>query len=241
MRYKIDRNHKITRFLCLLLGMILLTGSMCIPVYAAEYWPEGPEVVSPNVIVMEASTGTVLYDRDSLEAHYPASITKIMTTLIALENSDLNDIVTFSDAAIDNTEGSGIARDYGEQMTMEQCLYAVMLASANECAYAVAEHVGGTIENFVAMMNEKAKELGCQNTHFANPHGLHDENHYTCCYDMALIAMAAYQNETFRIIVGTARYTIPPTNKHAEQTDLQNHNEMLYPFQTNKYVYDGWT
>ena len=96
----------------------LLTGSMCIPVYAAEYWPEGPEVVSPNVIVMEASTGTVLYDRDSLEAHYPASITKIMTTLIALENSDLNDIVTFSDAAIDNTEGSGIARDYGEQMTM---------------------------------------------------------------------------------------------------------------------------
>lgn len=241
MRYKIDRNHKITRFLCLLLGMILLTGSMCIPVYAAEYWPEGPEVVSPNVIVMEASTGTVLYDCDSLEAHYPASITKIMTTLIALENSDLNDIVTFSDAAIDNTEGSGIARDYGEQMTMEQCLYAVMLASANECAYAVAEHVGGTIENFVAMMNEKAKELGCQNTHFANPHGLHDENHYTCCYDMALIARAAYQNETFRIIVGTARYTIPPTNKHAEQTDLQNHNEMLYPFQTNKYVYDGCT
>lgn len=115
--------------------------------------------VSPNVIVMEASTGTVLYDCDSLEAHYPASITKIMTTLIALENSDLNDIVTFSDAAIDNTEGSGIARDYGEQMTMEQCLYAVMLASANECAYAVAEHVGGTIENFVAMMNEKAKDL----------------------------------------------------------------------------------
>ena len=95
MRYKIDRNHKITSFLCLLLGMILLTGSMCIPVYAAEYWPEGPEVVSPNVIVMEASTGTVLYDCDSLEAHYPASITKIMTTLIALENSDLNDIVTF--------------------------------------------------------------------------------------------------------------------------------------------------
>ena len=210
-------------------------------VKAAEYWPQDPETESPNAIVMEESTGTVLYDKNSTEQHCPASITKIMTTLIALENSDLNDIVTFSDAAIDNTEGSGIARDYGEQMTMEQCLYAVMLASANECAYAVAEHVGGTIENFVAMMNEKAKELGCQNTHFANPHGLHDENHYTCCYDMALIARAAYQNETFRIIVGTARYTIPPTNKHAEQTDLQNHNEMLYPFQTNKYVYDGCT
>ena len=218
----------------------IFTGSM-IPVQASEYWPQAPETASPCVMVMEMNTGAVLYEKNADEVHYPASITKIMTTLIALENSDLNDIVTFSDAAIDNTEGSGIARDYGEQMTMEQCLYAVMLASANECAYAVAEHVGGTIENFVAMMNEKAKELGCQNTHFANPHGLHDENHYTCCYDMALIARAAYQNETFRIIVGTARYTIPPTNKHAEQTDLQNHNEMLYPFQTNKYVYDGCT
>ena len=107
-----------------------------------------------------------------------------------------------------------------------------------ECAYAVAEHVGGTIENFVNMMNTKAAELGCQNTHFNNPHGLHDDNHYTCAYDMALIAKAAWQNETFRIITGTPRYTIPPTNKHVEQTDLQNHNEMLYPFRTNKYVYD---
>ena len=243
MRYKIDRNHKITRFLCLLLGMILLTGSMCIPVYAAEYWPEGPEVVSPNVIVMEASTGTVLYDRDSLEAHYPASITKIMTTLIALENSDLNDIVTFSDAAIDNTEGSGIARDYGEQMTMEQCLYAVMLASANECAYAVAEHVGGTIENFVAMMNNWAQSVGCTDTHFANPSGLHEDNHYSTAADMAKITLAALNNDNF-VRYATAlkcNYTIPPTNKHAEQTDLQNHNEMLYPFQTNKYVYDGCT
>ena len=100
MRYKIDRNHKITRFLCLLLEMILLTGSMCIPVYAAEYWPEGPEVVSPNVIVMEASTGTVLYDCDSLEAHYPASITKIMTVLLAIENCDMDEVVTFSADAV---------------------------------------------------------------------------------------------------------------------------------------------
>ena len=217
MRYKIDRNHKITRFLCLLLGMILLTGSMCIPVYAAEYWPEGPEVVSPNVIVMEASTGTVLYDCDSLEAHYPASFTKIMTSLIALENSDLYDIVTFSDAAIDNTEGSGIARDYGEQMTMEQCLYAVMLAAANECAYAVAEHVGGTIENFVAMMNEKAKELGCQNTHFANPHGLQDENHYTTPYDIYLMLKEALNYPEFTDITQMASYTV--SYKHSDGSD----------------------
>ena len=145
-------------------------------VQAADYWPEGPEVQSPSVILMEMSTGTVLYEKNSDERNYPASITKIMTTLLALENSDLNEVVTFSDDAINNTEGSGIYRDYGEQMTMEQCLYAVMLNSANECAYAVAEHVGGTVEHFVDMMNEKAAELGCTNTHFANPHGLFDEN-----------------------------------------------------------------
>lgn len=241
MRNRFNCGKVFGRVICFLLGILILTQSGAAEVRASEYWPEAPETASPNGIVMEASTGTILYEKASLEQHYPASITKIMTALVALENSDLDEIVTFSDASIDETEGSGIARDYGEQMTMEQCLYAVMLASANECAYAVAEHVGGTVEKFVAMMNEKAAELGCQNTHFTNPHGLHDENHYTCCYDMALIAQAAYQNETFRIIVGTARYTIPPTNKHEEQTDLQNHNEMLYPFQTNRYVYDGCT
>ena len=208
-------------------------------VQAADYWPEGPEVQSPSVILMEMSTGTVLYEKNSDERNYPASITKIMTTLLALENSDLNEVVTFSDDAINNTEGSGIYRDYGEQMTMEQCLYAVMLNSANECAYAVAEHVGGTVENFVDMMNAKAKELGCTNTHFANPHGLQDENHYTTAHDMALIAQAAYQNETFRIIIGTKMYTIPPTNKHAEETVLRNHHDMLctYHNANRKYLY----
>lgn len=210
-------------------------------VSAAEYWPEGPEVESPSVILMEMSTGTVLYEKNCDEQNYPASITKIMTTLLALENSKMDEIVTFSDDAINNTEGSGIYRDYGEQMTMEQCLYAVMLNSANECAYAVAEHVGGTVDNFVKMMNDKAAELGCTNTHFANPHGLFDENHYTSAHDMALIAKAAYENETFRIITGTARYTIPPTNKHDEETNLQNHNEMLYPFKTLNYRYEYCT
>lgn len=226
---------------CLVISAMFMIQGSVLPVLASDYWPEGPEIISPNAIVMELSTGTILYEKNSLEQHYPASITKILTTLVALENSDLSEIVTFSDESIDNTMGSGIARDYGEQMTMEQCLYAVMLESANECAYAVAEHVGGTMENFVKMMNEKAAEIGCQNTHFANPHGLHDENHYTCAYDMALISKAAYENETFRIITGTTRYTIPPTNKHDEPTLLQNHNEILYPRKETKYVRDYCT
>lgn len=224
---------------CLILTIISAVCLGKVDVKAADYWPDAPETLSPGVILMEESTGTILYEKNSDEAHYPASITKIMTTLLALENGNLSDMVTFSDDAINNTEGSGIARDYGEQMTLEQCLYGVMLESANECAYAVAEHVGGTVENFVAMMNAKAKELGCTNTHFANPHGLQDENHYTTAHDMALIAQAAYQNETFRIIIGTKMYTIPPTNKHAEETVLRNHHDMLctYHNANRKYLY----
>lgn len=224
---------------CLILTIISAVCLGKVDVKAADYWPDAPETLSPSVILIEESTGTILYEKNSDEAHYPASITKIMTTLLALENGNLSDMVTFSDDAINNTEGSGIARDYGEQMTLEQCLYGVMLESANECAYAVAEHVGGTVENFVDMMNAKAKELGCTNTHFANPHGLQDENHYTTAHDMALIAQAAYQNETFRIIIGTKMYTIPPTNKHAEETVLRNHHDMLctYHNANRKYLY----
>ena len=224
---------------CLILTIISAVCLGKVDVKAADYWPDAPETLSPGVILMEESTGTILYEKNSDEAHYPASITKIMTTLLALENGNLSDMVTFSDDAINNTEGSGIARDYGEQMTLEQCLYGVMLESANECAYAVAEHVGGTVENCVDRMNAKAKELGCTNTHFANPHGLQDENHYTTAHDMALIAQAAYQNETFRIIIGTKMYTIPPTNKHAEETVLRNHHDMLctYHNANRKYLY----
>lgn len=224
-------------FLALLMGAVIVFG-LCAPaVSAAEYWPEEIGVNSPSAILLEANTGTVLYEKNSTEKLYPASITKIMTTMIALENANLNEMVAFSDASIDNTEGSGIARDYGEIMSMEDCLYAIMLESANECAYAVAEHVAGSIEAFAELMNKKAAELGCVNTNFVNPHGLHDDNHYTCSYDMALIAKAAYENETFRIITGTKARMIPPTNKHSVETPLQNHNKLLHRYQSGNYVY----
>ena len=227
-----------------IIGIITLAVSLFTPqtcVKADEYWPEGPDIQTPSAVVMEVNTGTVLYEKNSHEKLYPASITKILTTWLTLENCDLSETITFSKEAVYNNEGdtSHIWRDVNEQMTVEQTLYAVMLASANECAYAVAEHVGGTVENFVDMMNAKAKELGCTNTHFANPHGLQDENHYTTAHDMALIAQAAYQNETFRIIIGTKMYTIPPTNKHAEETVLRNHHDMLctYHNANRKYLY----
>ena len=204
-----------------------------------QYWPQGPEVQSSAAIVMELSTGLILYEKNIHDVHYPASITKILTTLLAVENSTMDEVVTFSKDSVFNTEGSGIARDVGEEMTMEQCLYAVMLASANECAYAVAEHVAGDIQSFVDMMNERCAALGCKNTHFNNCNGLPDEQHYTSVYDMALIAREAYSNETFRIICGTKTYTIPFTNKHEdEETFLQNHHQMLYPYRTREHLYD---
>ena len=164
-----------------------------------QYWPQGPEVQSSAAIVMELSTGLILYEKNINDVHYPASITKILTTLLALENSTMDEVVTFSKDSVYNTEGSGIARDVGEEMTMEQCLYAIMLASANECAYAVAEHVSGDVNSFVNMMNERCAALGCKNTHFSNCNGLPDEQHYTSAYDMALIAREAYKNEYFHI------------------------------------------
>ena len=236
--YKKNFKKRITG---LVLGFFCALQLTAQTVPASQYWPEEISVNSPNAIVMEMNTGTILYDKNSKEARYPASITKIMTTMLALENSELNEMVTFSDEAIDNTEGSGIARDYGEQMTMEDCLYAIMLESANECAYAVAEHISGSIEAFADLMNAKAKELGCVNTNFVNPHGLHDDNHYTCCYDMALIAKAADENETFRIITSTKARMIPPTNKHAEDTPLPHHNKLLHRYQKGNYVYEYCT
>lgn len=238
-------------FICFAIAAGTVGGVSASAEGAQVSWPGGPEVEAPYAIVMEASTGTVLYEKDADVQSYPASITKIMTTLLALENSSLDEIVTFSADAVYKNEGdtSHIWRDVDEQMTMEQCLYAIMLESANECSYAVAEHVtDGDYQKFIDMMNEKARELGCTNTNFNNCNGLPDEQHVTTCRDMALISRAAIQNDTFRKIAGTLRYTIPPTNKHTDDTYLNNHHQMISTHQTRENLYDyciggktGWT
>ncbi|MCR5784956.1 MAG: D-alanyl-D-alanine carboxypeptidase [Eubacterium sp.] len=229
------------KILSVFLALSMVISVYSVPVYADESWPSDVDIESPSAIVMDISTGTVLYEKNADEQLYPASITKIMTALLAVENNDMDEEVTFSYEAVYETEGSSIARDVGEVMTLEECLYGMMLESANECAYAIAEHVGGDYDTFIEMMNEKAEELGCTNTHFNNPNGLPDEDHYVSARDMAIIARAAYQNETFRIICGTKTYQIPPTNKHDEITYLRNHHNMLYPLTTTKYLYDYCT
>lgn len=234
------KNRK--KWIGILLGIVCLFQTNGISARAEEeYWPVGPEVAGESVIVMEASTGTVLYEKNSHEELYPASITKIMTSLLAIENCKLDEKVTFSYDSVHKIEGTHIFRDVDEVMTMEECLYAVLLNSANDCAYAVAEHTGKTYDNFIKMMNDKAKKLGCKNTHFNNPHGLPDENHYTSAYDMALISKEALKNETFRRITGTQKYTIPTTNKHPdEETPMVNHHKMLAAYKgDSSYLYDG--
>ena len=206
--------------------------------YAEGSWPSGISVASESAIVMEATTGTVLYEKNAHEQHYPASITKIMTTMLALEHCQLDEIVTYSEDAVYKTEGSGIYRDVGEQMTLEDTLYAVMLESANECAYATAEHVtGGDYEAFIKMMNDKATELGCTETNFTNSNGLPDENHVTSCYDMALISREAIKNDMFRTIVSTVRYDLPKTNK-SEPLAMFNHHKMISNNLTSQYLYE---
>ena len=207
---------------------------------AWENWPTGPSVYAESAIVMEADTGMILYAKDMESKRYPASITKIMTALIALDQCELNEEITYSYHATHSIEygSSSIARTEGEILTVEESLYALMLASANECANALAEHIAGSNEEFAVLMNEKAKELGCVNTNFSNPSGLHDENHYTCAYDMALITQAALQNEDFRRIAGTDYYTLRATNKNDEELWMQNHHYMIAPYRTAKYLDD---
>ena len=202
-------------------------------------WPVGPDALwSDKAILIDLDTGVALYEKNADAQDYPASTTKILTALLVLENASMDDVVTFSADAINNTEGSGIWRMEGEQLTVEQCMYALMLASANECAYALAEHVtGGDHDAFVQMMNDRAAALGCTNTHFTNPNGLPDEEHVTTARDLAKIAREAYQNEMFRQIAGTEEYRIPATNMQDEEVLMYNHHKMICGKKTDQYLY----
>lgn len=233
------RKRKILTVLALLFILLYQNSEVCYG--AATYWPTGIEVASKSAIVIDVKTGTILYEKNIDEQLYPASITKILTGLVAVENSNLDEIVTFSEDAVLKNEGdaSNISRDIGEKMTMEQCLYGMMLESANECAYAIGEHIGKNEKNFVEMMNSKAKELGCTNSHFNNTNGLPDEKHYTTARDMAYISRAAFLNEELADIISTKSYLIGPTNKHDVNTPLNNHHAMLHSYKTTEFLYEG--
>ncbi|MGN0158308.1 MAG: serine hydrolase [Brotaphodocola sp.] len=195
-----------------------------------------PTVSSEGAVLLDAATGQVLFGKNEDQQFYPASITKVMTALLVLEHCNLNDIVTFSASATTNLESGAVALGIveGDQLTVEQCLYGLLLKSANEIGNGLAEHVAGSVSAFADMMNEKARALGCKNTHFVNPHGLNNTEHKTTPYDMALIMRAALQNETFRKIDTTTSYQFPATKNAGTRTITMGH-KMMYPSDSRYY------
>lgn len=195
-------------------------------------------------VLMNALNGQVLFQKNMCAEMYPASTTKILTAILALERGDLNAWVTVPEEAC-RVEGSAIGLQAGERLTLNDLLYALMLASANDAAVAIAVHLAGSVENFAAMMNEKAKALGAQKSNFTNPHGLPDPGHYTCAFDLALITRYAMQNPAFREIVKTRLKVInrPEADRSQgpPQEHLWNHNRLLERYEEAIGVKTGYT
>ncbi|QDI92937.1 D-alanyl-D-alanine carboxypeptidase [Salicibibacter halophilus] len=205
---------------------------VCLPPLNVEAEEEPFTVSAEAAVLVETETGRVLWEKDAYSEKRIASITKIMTALVAIEEGDLDDSVEISSHA-EGTEGSSLYLQTGEKVKLEDLLYGLMLRSGNDSAVAIAEHVGGSVDGFVYLMNEKANELGLENTVFANPHGLDDhENHYSSAYDMAMIMQAAMEREEFRTISGTKMHRAPNENEDWERV-WRNKNRLL----TERYEY----
>lgn len=208
----------------LIIALSVLIGTMSIAY--AETQP--PLLTGKSAILIDATTGKVLFEMNSHDQHYPASTTKIMTAILTLENLDLSDKVEI-DEETPFTEGSRIYLLEGEDVTVEEVMYGMMLESANDAAVALAKNISGTVEKFAQLMNEKAVQLGALNTNFVNPNGLHEDDHLTTAYDLAMIAKYAMTNEIFREYVSTYQYTMDATN-------LQ---DTRYFYNTNRMLYDN--
>ncbi len=230
----------------ILIGLFITTftfSTVCsnpISVKAADdTWPTGPKVFAEAAIVIDADTGTILYDKKANKTMYPASITKIMTALLTIENCSMNDKVVFSEYAINSLsyDDANAACQIGEEMTVKECLYALMLTSANEVATALGEHIAGSEKDFSKMMNERAKKAGAKNTNFVNANGLHDPNHYVTAYDMAMITRAASKYSVFNEIVNSTAFTVKKNNKRKEDFTSYQRHKMVW--QTSGLYYDG--
>ena len=205
-------------FICLL--FILIFNFLFINTVRAE--EAIPDIASPSALLMDLKSGKILYEKNVDEKMYPASLTKILTAIIVLEKCDLNETATVSyDAVMTLSSGYVTANlQIGEELTVEQLLYVLMVGSSNDAAIVLAEHVSGSVEEFANLMNEKTIELGCTSSHFVNPNGAHDEDHYTTARDMSIISRYAMSNEMFRTLVKTTSYKLPATEKYENEDRL---------------------
>ena len=195
-------------------------------------------VSAESAILVEVSTGRIIYEKNSTKQMFPASTTKMMTAILVIENCDLQETATVSETALQNIPSGYVTCNLsvGEEISVNDLLYALMIPSANDAAFVLAEHVAGSVDAFSDMMNSKAREIGCTNTHFVNPNGIHDSKHYSTAYDLYLIAKYCMQNETFKDLVSTTEYTLPATNMHdVEDRSFSTTNDLLNPEKTNYY------
>lgn len=234
---------RLRRLLISLMITALMAAGMPMTAFAKPDWPSDTGIESEAGIVMDADSGAVLFGQNIHVQKAPASITKILTALVVIENSSLDDTITFSHDAVYNVEdGSGNKNsiEEGDTLSVRDCLYLLLLRSSNQAANALAEHVGGSRDGFVKMMNEKTAELGCENSHFANPSGLNDDTQLTSVYDMALIASAAYKNDTLLTISKDKSYRLPATKNNPDGVTIQPEHKLLITTDTespNYYPY----
>lgn len=222
--------------ICFIFIIILL---FCCPsVFAVS--SDSLSINSPACILVEESTGKILYDKNSKERMFPASTTKVLTALLVLEKGNLSDNVIVSKEAVSSLSGGYITPyiSIGEELSVEQLLNVLLVPSGNVAGNALAEYISGSVEDFVSLMNSRATELGCINSHFTNPYGLHDENHYSCAYDLYLITKEAMKHEEFKSIVAKTSYNLAPTNKHSKDDRiLYSTNDLIKPNSTYYYEY----
>lgn len=195
-----------------------------------EGWPYGPEIGAQSAILMEAETGTILYAKNIHEQLYPASITKILTGLITMEQCALDEMVTCSYEAVSSIDwrsDSNIDLRAGEQITVEQALYGLLVGSANEVANALGEHISGSMEDFADLMNQRARELGCVDSNFVTTNGIFDVNHYTSVYDMALIAQEFFSHDLLCKMSSLPTYTIPQSATVGRDLNIYCKNKLL--------------
>ena len=234
---------RLRRLLISLMITALMAAGMPMTAFAKPDWPSDTGIESEAGIVMDADSGAVLFGQNIHVQKAPASITKILTALVVIENSSLDDTITFSHDAVYNVEdGSGNKNsiEEGDTLSVRDCLYLLLMRSSNQAANALAEHVGGSRDGFVKMMNEKTAELGCENSHFANPSGLNDDTQLTSVYDMALIASAAYKNDTLLTISKDKIYRLPATKNNPDGVTIQPEHKLLITTDTespNYYPY----
>ena len=236
---------KITLFL---FAIILLTTNFYSISYAEAIWPTYDEdIYSKSAIALDADSGVILYEKNIYDKRYPASLVKVMTAIVTLDNvSNLNENVNFTYNAVTkdiDKNSTTIGASAGDTLSVKECLYSILLPSANDAANALAEHVAGSINDFVLLMNMKAKELGMNNTNFVNPSGLHDDNQYTTAYDMALLMQYAIKKRMFLQISSTYSFTHAPIRRYKSATNsnntILNNNNLITP--GSRYYYNKAT